>query len=560
MVAPIALYPDQLLAQVLMAASYPQQILDAAQWLDDQNHASVKGDDLAQSLEPLPWDPSVKSLVAFPQIIKMMAEHIEWTQALGTAFASSESEVMTRIQALRHVAMKSGKLKSVKHLKVREEGSEVVITEEEPGRIFVPVYNPVVVYGNDWPDRDYAPVYLPPPQGFVAETIEPGVEVSVGYSVVAPLWGWSHPDWRGNRITVERDRYTRITRNAQISTDNVWHHSGPVVSVQNLPHRSATTAQVPAGTIAPASVGRQGQAAQTGSTTPSNTATPPGTNQPRSTGAAQPQTTQPRQSSTNPAQPNQDTSSTNKPGQASTTGSKTPAQNSGTTNAPDTNQATTTQPSKNEAQRGKGEATTNRSGNHEGQRNRNESSQNPTEHRQGTTGQPGQATGTANEPAGSRTNAARPNASEPGNAARQDERRRPGEREGAGRAIEHGKAPAENEMERDRTPPGSGSSQEQERSRERDQGQREQGRPNASQTPNTPSAAAPTPQVERRGPQHEQGAAPAAPKQAERPTAPPQGGSTGSSTPPAAAAPQRPQSQPGGHEKPRGEDEQKKER
>src|SRR4051794_33878614 len=149
MVAPIALYPDQLLAQVLMAASYPQQILDAAQWLDDQNHASVKGDDLAQSLEPLPWDPSVKSLVAFPQIIKMMAEHIEWTQALGTAFASSESEVMTRIQALRHVAMKSGKLKSVKHLKVREEGSEVVITEEEPGRIFVPVYNPVVVYGND---------------------------------------------------------------------------------------------------------------------------------------------------------------------------------------------------------------------------------------------------------------------------------------------------------------------------------------------------------------------------------------------------------------------------
>src|SRR5207248_10937698 len=85
MVAPIALYPDQLLSQVLMAATYPQQVLDAAQWLQDQSHSSLKGDELASALEPLPWDPSVKSLAAFPQIVTMMADHIEWTQALGTA-------------------------------------------------------------------------------------------------------------------------------------------------------------------------------------------------------------------------------------------------------------------------------------------------------------------------------------------------------------------------------------------------------------------------------------------------------------------------------------------
>src|SRR5438105_4515271 len=127
MVAPIALYPDQLLSQVLMAATYPQQVLDAAQWLQDQSHASLKGDELAKALEPLPWDPSVKSLVAFPQIVTMMAEHIEWTQSLGTAFAEKQAEVMNRIQALRHVAMKSGKVKKVKHLNVREEGGQVVI-------------------------------------------------------------------------------------------------------------------------------------------------------------------------------------------------------------------------------------------------------------------------------------------------------------------------------------------------------------------------------------------------------------------------------------------------
>jgi hypothetical protein len=163
LVAPIALYPDQLLTQVLMAATYPQQIAEAAQWLQDPNNAALKGDALVAALEPSPWDPSVKSLVAFPQIITMLNEHIEWTQALGTAFATQQAEVMARIQALRHLAMRSGKLKQMRHLTVRQEGSEVVIVSAEPDRVYVPVYNPVVVYG-EWPDRDYPPVYVPPPQ------------------------------------------------------------------------------------------------------------------------------------------------------------------------------------------------------------------------------------------------------------------------------------------------------------------------------------------------------------------------------------------------------------
>src|SRR5712692_3768033 len=93
MVAPIALYPDQLLSQVLMAATYPPQIVEAAQWLKDPNNAALKGDALVAALQPLPWDPSVKALIVFPQIVVMMSEHIEWTQTLGVAFATQQNEV-----------------------------------------------------------------------------------------------------------------------------------------------------------------------------------------------------------------------------------------------------------------------------------------------------------------------------------------------------------------------------------------------------------------------------------------------------------------------------------
>src|SRR6266403_1096460 len=116
--APIALYPDQLLSQVLMGATYPQQIVDASHWLKDANNAQLKGEALVAALQPLPWDPSVKALVAFPQIIAMMADHIEWTEALGVAFTTQQAEVMERVQALRRLAVKSGRLSKMRHLAV----------------------------------------------------------------------------------------------------------------------------------------------------------------------------------------------------------------------------------------------------------------------------------------------------------------------------------------------------------------------------------------------------------------------------------------------------------
>ena len=143
LIAPIALYPDQLLAQVLMAATYPQQLLDASRiGCRTRSTPGLQGDELAQALEPLPWDPSVKALVAFPPIIAMMTEHLEWTEAIGLAFATQQAQVMQRVQGLRQLAVKSGRIRNVKHVTVRQDANVITIVSAEPDRVFVPVYNP----------------------------------------------------------------------------------------------------------------------------------------------------------------------------------------------------------------------------------------------------------------------------------------------------------------------------------------------------------------------------------------------------------------------------------
>ncbi|MGA8402786.1 MAG: DUF3300 domain-containing protein, partial [Stellaceae bacterium] len=236
MVAPIALYPDQLLTQVLMAATFPDQLVDAQKWLADSRNASLKGDDLANALQPLPWDPSVKSLVAFPQLIAMMTNHLDWTQALGQAFATQEVQVFARVQFLRERAVKAGQLKSTPQLAVRHEESDIIIEPTDPNEIYVPVYNPAEVYGT-WPDNDYPPVYIPPPPGFYNGPISAGIGYSVGFGVVAPLWGWGHPDWRHHRVDINQGRYEHITNQNDIRQNHInieggaWHRSGPVALV-----------------------------------------------------------------------------------------------------------------------------------------------------------------------------------------------------------------------------------------------------------------------------------------------------------------------------------------
>jgi hypothetical protein len=380
-VAPIALYPDQLLSQVLMGATYPQQIAEAAQWLRDDGHADLKGDALVQALEPLPWDPSVKALVAFPQIVEMMSEHIEWTEALGVAFATQQAEVMARVQALRQLAMKSGKLKQVKHLQVRQEGPAIVITSAEPDRVYVPVYNPTVVYGQ-WQDREFPPVYLPPPREFVGETIEPGFEVSRGFAVVAPLWGWSRPDWRADRITVNRTEYTRITRNVEIGPGDTWRHSGPVVlAAPGAVSRTTTvtTTNVPAGTVLP------GRAAAVVSLP--------------QRAAAQPNLIHSQSSTTETTRPGQTT--TAQPGAAPSGQTTTTTTSPGTTPSGQTPTTTTAQPSKAEPGRTTAQPSTTQpaqSSTTAAQPSKTEPGKTPTTAAHPTTTQPGKAPTAATEP------------------------------------------------------------------------------------------------------------------------------------------------------------------
>jgi uncharacterized protein DUF3300 len=259
MLAPIALYPDQLLAQLLMAATFPQQVVDAGKWLQDSGNAALKGDDLVAALQALPWDPSVKSLVAFPQIIAMMSEHLDWTEALGTAFANQQVETMARVQFLRDRALAAGQLKSSPQLAVHHEEGEIVIEPVDPSMVYVPVYNPAQVYG-DWPDSDAPPVYMPPPPNFYNGAIGAGIGFSVGFGIVAPLWGWGHPDWRHHEVAIDPQRFNRINgpnnnpNNQTIIQNNTWHRTAPITFVPpgERPHPpAAPSSPPPAGTVKP---------------------------------------------------------------------------------------------------------------------------------------------------------------------------------------------------------------------------------------------------------------------------------------------------------------------
>ncbi|HZH85176.1 MAG TPA: DUF3300 domain-containing protein, partial [Phototrophicaceae bacterium] len=160
MTAPIALYPDQLLAQVLIAATYPLEVVQADRWLANPDNAKLKGDQLAAALEQQSWDPSVKSLAPFPQVLKMMSEKLDWTQRLGDAFLAQQAEVMSSVQRLRREAQSAGTLKSTEQQTVVTERETVIIQPAKPEVIYVPTYNPTVVYGT-WPYPAYPPVYYP---------------------------------------------------------------------------------------------------------------------------------------------------------------------------------------------------------------------------------------------------------------------------------------------------------------------------------------------------------------------------------------------------------------
>lgn len=201
MLAPIALYPDELVSQVLMAATYPLEVVAADRWVE--KNRDLKGDDLARALEEQRWDPSVKSLVNFPSVLSMMSQKLEITARLGDAFLAQEGEVMATIQMLRKKALDAGNLKSSGEQKVVVEEDTVIIEPAVRDVIYVPLYDPMVVYG-PWlyPAFPPFPFYflLPPP--LVYYSFAPPFYIGIAWS-----YAWGGCDWRHRSVHIDMHRH-----------------------------------------------------------------------------------------------------------------------------------------------------------------------------------------------------------------------------------------------------------------------------------------------------------------------------------------------------------------
>jgi uncharacterized membrane protein YgcG len=222
LVAPIALYPDDLLAQILMASTYPLEIVEAARWA--KANPKVTGDALETAMQKQSWDASVKSLTAFPQVLTMMDSKLDWTQKLGDAFLAQQKDVMSAVQRLRAKAKNEGNLESNEQQKVVVEeappgSSTTTIIQVQPANpevVYVPTYNPTVVYGA-WPYPSYPPYSYYPP-GYLATSM---ISFGVGMAVGSALWG--NCNWGAGNVDVNVNNYNNFNR-TNISNKN-WQHN-----------------------------------------------------------------------------------------------------------------------------------------------------------------------------------------------------------------------------------------------------------------------------------------------------------------------------------------------
>jgi hypothetical protein len=202
MIAPIALYPDPLLSQMFMAATYPLEIVEAARW--SQANPSLQGDAAVRAVDAQNWDPSVKSLVAFPQVLGWMSENLEWTQSVGNAFLAQQPQVMATVQNLRARAQAAGNLRSDQRETVSNQSGTIVVQPANPQVVYVPYYDPTVVYGAWWWPA-YPPVFWRPwPRFAVSAGFGPGFFWTPGITISAGFFfggfDWAHHQARVVRV------------------------------------------------------------------------------------------------------------------------------------------------------------------------------------------------------------------------------------------------------------------------------------------------------------------------------------------------------------------------
>ena len=241
MLAPLALYPDALLAQVLMATTYPGNVADAVAW--SKAHPNVSGDAAVKQVADQPWDPSVQSLVAFPQVLATLGQDPVWVQRVGDAFLAQPDAVMNSVQRLRAKAKAAGHLESNEQQTVIVQPSSapaggtttvvqgaapaqtIVIQPTNPQVVYVPSYNPSVVYGS-WPYPSSPPAYYPPSPGYAIGTaLATGLAFGAGVAIVNSLWG--DCDWDDHDVDINVNRYNNINNvNRRLDANqNNWRHN-----------------------------------------------------------------------------------------------------------------------------------------------------------------------------------------------------------------------------------------------------------------------------------------------------------------------------------------------
>jgi hypothetical protein len=225
MLAPIALYPDSLLTQVLMASTYPLEVVQADRWA--KKNKDMKGEALTKALEAQPWDPSVKSLVNFPQVLAIMSEKLDLTQKVGDAFLAQQKDVMDTVQKLRAKAQSSGNLKTTKEQVVKVEKEVIIIEPASPQVVYVPSYNPTVVYGA-WPYPAYPPAYYYPPVYATPYAFGAGIAMGAAWG-----YAWGHSDWHGGHVENNYNQNININNNIDRSKyqgnrqgQGNWQHDG----------------------------------------------------------------------------------------------------------------------------------------------------------------------------------------------------------------------------------------------------------------------------------------------------------------------------------------------
>jgi hypothetical protein len=231
LVAPIALYPDSLVAQILAASTFPEQVVEADRWV--QAHPDLQGDALGQAVDQQPWDPSVKALTAFPSVLGNMDKNLSWTSTLGDAYYNQQQDVMDAIQVMRQRAEEAGNLKTTPQQTVTTEGSTIIVQPANPEIVYVPAYDPWIVYGGPimaWPGwYPYPGIWFGGP--YLSFGIGFGIGFFGGFG-----WGWPHWgfDWHHRFATFGGRRYYSRS-NTFYNRNSFYRGGGARAGVYNRP-------------------------------------------------------------------------------------------------------------------------------------------------------------------------------------------------------------------------------------------------------------------------------------------------------------------------------------